>query len=117
MNGPDASLPEPTRSLVETEMKGRHHDTPIEHVRPLVRGTQRRKALLAGVALVLITPRSAWAYLDPGTGSYLIQVALAALLGAMVTLRLYWKRVKEWFKGTKPSGKDAQQSAGKDEQR
>jgi DUF1365 family protein len=74
------------------------------------------RSILAGVALVLITPQSAWAYLDPGTGSYVIQLALAALLGAMVTLRLYWKRVKNWFKGIRPGGKDHQQAAGKDDQ-
>jgi len=73
------------------------------------------RATLAAVALLLISPHMAWAYLDPGTGSYVIQVTIAALLGAMVTLRLYWRKVKDWFKGTKPETKDDQPAAGTDE--
>ena len=39
----------------------------------------------------------AWAYLDPGTGSILIQGLLAAIAGAAFTLRIYWERVKAFF--------------------
>jgi hypothetical protein len=34
-----------------------------------------------------------FAYLDPGTGSYVLQLALAGLLGAAYTLRRFWTRV------------------------
>lgn len=34
-----------------------------------------------------------FAYLDPGTGSYLFQIAIAAMLGAAVTIKTYWKRI------------------------
>lgn len=37
------------------------------------------------------------AYLDPGSGSVLIQLVLAALLGAGVALRLFWTRIKGWL--------------------
>jgi hypothetical protein len=33
------------------------------------------------------------AYLDPGTGSYLIQILLASLLGFILIFRNQWKRV------------------------
>jgi hypothetical protein len=33
-------------------------------------------------------------YLDPGSGSVVLQVALAALLGAGVIVRLFWKKIK-----------------------
>lgn len=33
------------------------------------------------------------AYVDPGTGSYLIQMLIAALLGGMFALKVYWKRL------------------------
>jgi hypothetical protein len=36
-------------------------------------------------------------YLDPGSGSFLVQTLLALVLGSMVTLRLYWKNIKEMF--------------------
>jgi hypothetical protein len=58
------------------------------------------------VASLLTIPRAAFAYLDPGTGSYIFQVLLATLLGGLVTLRMYWHKLKERLRGSKPSGKD-----------
>ena len=40
-------------------------------------------------------------YLDPGSGSFLIQLLIAALLGLGVALRASWGRIKGWF-GVKP---------------
>ncbi len=37
------------------------------------------------------------AYLDPGTGSYIIQLLIAGVLGAAFLLRGYWKTVKDFF--------------------
>lgn len=34
------------------------------------------------------------AYLDPGSGSYLLQLLIAGALGALFALRVYWKRVR-----------------------
>ncbi len=36
-------------------------------------------------------------YLDPGSGSILIQMAIAALLGLAVAARAYWGKIKGWF--------------------
>ncbi len=33
-------------------------------------------------------------YLDPGSGSFLIQLLLAVILGAGVAVRLYWSKIK-----------------------
>jgi hypothetical protein len=41
------------------------------------------------------------AYLDPGSGSFLIQLLIAALLGLGVAVRASWSRIKGWF-GVKP---------------
>ncbi|NWG06269.1 MAG: hypothetical protein HXY35_06235 [Chloroflexi bacterium] len=40
-------------------------------------------------------------YLDPGSGSFLIQLLLAALLGLGVAVRASWTKIKGWF-GIKP---------------
>jgi hypothetical protein len=40
-------------------------------------------------------------YLDPGSGSFLIQLLIAALLGLGVAVRASWGRIKGWF-GVKP---------------
>ena len=45
------------------------------------------------------------AYLDPGSGSFLIQLVIAALLGLGVALRAYWGKIKGWF-GIKPKPED-----------
>lgn len=37
------------------------------------------------------------AYLDPGSGSFLIQLLIAALLGAGIALRASWSKVKKYF--------------------
>jgi hypothetical protein len=37
------------------------------------------------------------AYLDPGSGSFLLQLAIAALLGLGVALRASWGKIKGWF--------------------
>jgi hypothetical protein len=44
---------------------------------------------------------SAHAYLDPGTGSMILQLLLGGIAGAMVVGRLYWQRIKEIL-GMKP---------------
>ena len=40
-------------------------------------------------------------YLDPGSGSFLIQMLVAAALGTFVAIAASWSRIKKWF-GIKP---------------
>jgi hypothetical protein len=47
---------------------------------------------------------SFFAYVDPGTGSYLLQLAMAGVLGAGYALKHYWARLKRLFTS---SGDDA----------
>lgn len=51
------------------------------------------------VAILFVTPSDAWAYIDPGTGSYLFQIAVAGLLGAAYTLRRYWHALASMVRG------------------
>jgi hypothetical protein len=44
-------------------------------------------------------------YLDPGSGSFIIQIAIAALLGLGVALRASWSKIKKVF-GVKPRSED-----------
>ena len=52
--------------------------------------------MLGGVWLLAAPP--AYAYLDPGTGSYLFQLLIAGLLGGGVALKIFWKQVAGFFK-------------------
>lgn len=44
-------------------------------------------------------------YLDPGSGSIIIQLILAALLGISVFVRVQWSKIKSFF-GRKDSNHD-----------
>jgi hypothetical protein len=37
-------------------------------------------------------------YLDPGSGSYLIQLLIAALVGIGFAIKLYWRRITAAFR-------------------
>jgi hypothetical protein len=43
--------------------------------------------------LALVSP-SAWAYLDPGTGSMLLQVILGGIAAIGVALKLFWHKIR-----------------------
>lgn len=45
-----------------------------------------------------LTPTTVFAYLDPGTGSMLLQGAIGLIAAALYTLRLYWKKILDFFK-------------------
>ena len=51
---------------------------------------------------LLLSPRL---YLDPGSGSILMQMILAVLLGGGILVRSQWKRIKGWF-GVKTEDSD-----------
>ena len=47
----------------------------------------------AAVAFYFLTSASAYAYIDPGTGSYVLQMVIALLLGAAYAIRVFWTRL------------------------
>jgi hypothetical protein len=59
----------------------------------------RRSAALALVVCwcVLVAERPALAYLDPGSGSMLLQVLLGGVAGVAVIAKLYWGRLLSLF--------------------
>lgn len=36
-------------------------------------------------------------YLDPGSGSYIFQVLIAALVGAAFLVKVFWQQIKTFF--------------------
>lgn len=53
----------------------------------------------ATAARLVLAASPAHAYLDPGAGSMLAQLAAAGFAGLAVLLRLYWGRIKARLKG------------------
>jgi hypothetical protein len=67
---------------------------------------------LAAALLVLATcfvsvAKPAYAYIDPGTGSLVIQAVLAAVLTVGATVKVFWHQIKEKYR--KLFGKDEQE--------
>ncbi len=56
----------------------------------------------------LFYPTKAFAYLDPGTGSILLQAILAGVAGAGVVFKLFWGRIMGFFhsKGSKDASNE-----------
>ena len=42
-------------------------------------------------------------YIDPGTGSFLLQLLIGGLLGGLATIKLWWGRLKDLLRGTRRS--------------
>jgi hypothetical protein len=51
--------------------------------------------LVAALAFHIDQP--AYAYLDPGTGSMILQLILGGTAGLLIVGKLYWHRLKEFF--------------------
>ena len=63
--------------------------------------------------ILLASSVPAHAYLDPGTGSVLIQGAIAAIAAVGFTINLYWYRIKNYISRKKdkrpPDGESGEQ--------
>jgi len=60
------------------------------------------KRVTAFAALLVLfrsaSPRTAYAYLDPGTGSYIIQILIAALAGGTYMVVASWGKIKTFLR-------------------
>jgi len=54
--------------------------------------------LIAGSVIYCAAfPPFAFAYLDPGTGSYIFQLIIAGLVGGLFALKLFWRQIRNFF--------------------
>jgi len=61
--------------------------------------------LVAMIALVSSFDGPLYAYLDPGTGSIVIQAAIAGVVGVLSLARVYWHKVRSVFHSDDPAQK------------
>jgi hypothetical protein len=59
----------------------------------------------------LTAPKAAQAYLDPGTGSILLQVLIGGVAGLGVVAKLYWHRLRGLFGSSKKEAQEEPPSA------
>lgn len=62
----------------------------------MTRDRRLARILIAACAL-LLAPRNAWAYIDPGSGGMVLQVIVGAVVGVGVALKMSWRRILGWF--------------------
>ena len=55
--------------------------------------------------IILTPPNIVEAYLDPGTGSIIIQVVIGVAVGGLVTVKIFWSRIKTFLKSLFSRGK------------
>lgn len=75
--------------------------------------TEYVPGLMAIAGLTLFHP-NAYAYLDPGTGSMILQALIAGVAVVGVTIKLYWFKLVAFLKGEKYSDEDGDLLAGLD---
>lgn len=61
--------------------------------------------VIPALIIMLSVPMPAYAYVDPGTGSYLLQVTLAIVFAALFAIKHYFQRIKAFL--TRHRQKDA----------
>jgi membrane glycosyltransferase len=74
--------------------------------------TRAARLLAAGLVLGCgVLAGNAAAYIDPGTGSYVLQVAIAVLFGLAFSIKVFWKKITAFLRRTfaakKGGGPDA----------
>jgi len=51
-------------------------------------------ALFAASLVLAVVSANAYAYIDPGTGSYILQIVMAAFFTAIFAIGVYWQKFK-----------------------
>jgi hypothetical protein len=49
------------------------------------------------IILFIVVSRPAYAYIDAGTGSLIIQFLIAGAVGGLFALKIFWRNVKTFF--------------------
>jgi len=50
------------------------------------------------LALFSMLYLNSYAYLDPGTGSYILQLLIAGIASALLAIKIFWNNIKSFFK-------------------
>ena len=66
------------------------------------------------VAFLIAYPYDAFAYIDPGTGSFLIQILLGLVFGVSLGFKFIWRRVVNFFKSLSGAKKESNEKSGEE---
>mgnify|MGYP001225033226 FL=1 len=51
--------------------------------------------------IIIFSSTHAYAYIDPGTGSIILQAIIGAIAATSLTIKIYWQKIKVFFKKKK----------------
>jgi len=49
------------------------------------------------LGLYFLSALNAFSYIDPGSGSYVLQIIIASVLGILTLIKIYWSKLKAFF--------------------
>ncbi|MDP4267489.1 MAG: hypothetical protein Q8880_08655 [Bacteroidota bacterium] len=55
------------------------------------------EVVIYSVLFFLLGTKNSYAYIDPGAGSYILQIIIASFLGVSFAIKIYWKKVKTFI--------------------
>jgi hypothetical protein len=64
---------------------------------------------------LLLSVLNILAYIDPGTGSIILQAVVASLVGAAIAVKLFWHRILKFLGIRKSTGSDPSEKHGENE--
>ncbi|HSQ34622.1 MAG TPA: hypothetical protein VLQ89_01405 [Candidatus Binatia bacterium] len=53
------------------------------------------KMILLAMTGAWFFPETVYAYIDPGTGSYVFQIIIAAFVAASFMVKIYWRKIRD----------------------
>lgn len=54
----------------------------------------------------LVAPNRLYAYLDPGSGSYIMQIIIGIAIGGAFGVKIFWRRIYGFFKKRSMNGQN-----------
>ncbi|MCY3964966.1 MAG: hypothetical protein OXG83_08005 [Acidobacteria bacterium] len=58
---------------------------------------KNRTSLMVALVVALIVPQAAHAYLDPASGSMILQAVIGGVAAAALAFKYYWRRIQAFF--------------------
>lgn len=71
-----------------------------------------KKSIFFTIMLIgsdMLAGRPSHAYIDPGTGSFILQILAAAFFGCLFTIKTFWQKIKNLFSRRSQNDNDQQQ--------
>lgn len=61
--------------------------------------TIRKQVVVTALCLAVVPAGPAFAYIDPGTTSLILQMLIGGIIGGLFTIKIYWQRLKAFVSG------------------